>query len=158
MHPPDFPGDSMVGSERNDIRPFQHPHLHVPGRHLLPALHRALSVYVLLLFVAHREAVLHAWRNLARSTHHLCSFDSSRLVMPEVLRPASAQMAGEEITYPLNEVKKRQASRRISVPTGRLTFFYLILMIILSFYPPGSHVQLTRVLAQIPEIHNSNKI
>ena len=31
-------------------------------------------------------------------------------------------------------------------------------MIILSFYPPGSHVQLTRVLAQIPEIHNSNKI
>lgn len=25
-----------------------------PGRHLLPALHRALSVYVLLLFVAHR--------------------------------------------------------------------------------------------------------
>ena len=78
--------------------------------------------------------------------------------MPKVLRPASAQMAGEEITYPLNEVKKRQASRRISVPTGRLTFFYLILMIILSFYPPGSQVQLTRVLAQIPEIHNSNKI
>ena len=35
--------------------------VHVPGRHLLPALHRALSVYVLLLFVAHREAALHAW-------------------------------------------------------------------------------------------------
>ncbi len=78
--------------------------------------------------------------------------------MPEVLRPASAQMAGEEITYPLNEVKKTSG-----VPTDFRSdrtpdVFYLILMIILSFYPPGSHVQLTRVLAQIPEIHNSNKI
>ena len=61
VHHSDFSGDSMAGSERNNNRPFQYPRLHVPGRHLLPALHRTLSVYVLLLFVAHREAALHAW-------------------------------------------------------------------------------------------------
>ena len=46
---------------------------------------------------------------------------------------------------------------RIANPAGRLADFK-VLMIILSFYPPGSHVQLMRILAQIPEIHQPEDI
>lgn len=42
--------------------------------------------------------------------------------------------------------------------SGRTPSGFKILMIILSFYPPGSQVQLTRILAQIPEIHQPEDI
>ena len=39
-----------------------------------------------------------------------------------------------------------------------ISFAFKVLMILLSFYPSGSQVQLTRVLAHIPEIHQPDDI
>ena len=65
LHLPRLPRPGMAGRVGQDHGPSLHAGMQVLGRHLFPALCRALSGDVPLLLLADRQPILHVWRGMA---------------------------------------------------------------------------------------------